>query len=373
MGFITYFPLSENPILLNTSGSLDQQLWQQLVMLRHGKRQKHMAAPKATAPWIDQAQTYFLDASRSNWRSGGLLYYYSFLNLAKAFLVGKRVVTYKALNETSIYHGLAADLQPISNITKFEVEVYPPTYQNRKNVFSILCETVTGEQWPHKKKVKIKVADIAGYCHDISAELLKLFGISGKIILTQSMIRKMGENVWFEMVVPQSTSSTVKKQVPNWKLEEIPASRLNENDKNDWLLSFRRTAVSLSNTVVLRSPKHQIDEPQKDDGFCSIALETKKHFAKYAVPTVEENSNFPQWMFIPKVNLLGSEIRWHPLLSDYFMAFVLSTILRYQPQLLNPKNPDCFLAEAWCQQSALSTLRHFLILMSQPPIRIETY
>ena len=38
-------------------------------------------------PFVEQAKFYYLDAHKSDWRSGGLLYYYSFLNLAKAYLI----------------------------------------------------------------------------------------------------------------------------------------------------------------------------------------------------------------------------------------------------------------------------------------------
>ncbi|MBT3713463.1 MAG: hypothetical protein HN736_19235 [Anaerolineae bacterium] len=74
MGFIVHFPLKKNPTILSTTNQLVPQIWQELVMVRYLK-QKGISAPKATAPWIDQAKTYFIDATNADWRSAGLLYY----------------------------------------------------------------------------------------------------------------------------------------------------------------------------------------------------------------------------------------------------------------------------------------------------------
>ena len=74
---------SENaPKKLITQNTFVEQAWQELIMLRHVKGQKHISSPKLIASWIDQAHIYYSDSTHSDWRSAGLLYYYSFLNLA---------------------------------------------------------------------------------------------------------------------------------------------------------------------------------------------------------------------------------------------------------------------------------------------------
>jgi len=374
VAFIIYLPFGQNaPITLRTSNALLDQLWQELVMLRYLKKPRNIGARKAITPWIDQSKTYFLDASRADWRSSGLLYYYSFLNLAKAFIVAKRLLTYKLLDTTAIFHGLRAELQSISELTEFEIQIFPPTYKGCNNVFSYYYEAVTNQKWPYQDKVTITVADIAGYCSDISAELLSLYKIDHKIIRSQSLIRDINKQSWFEMLVPRLNVNVVKKHLPAWLLEEISPSGFSGNDKDDWLLSLRRTAASLRSHVCLRGPKKAYGESNKSETLSSVATEATKQLQPYALPTVYEQADSPQWLFIPELDLLGKAIKWHPLLSDYLIAFVLSTILRYQPQLLDPKSFNCFLAEAWCRQSAVTALRYFLMLFTSPPIRIETY
>lgn len=374
MAFIIYLPLGQNaPITLRTSNALVNQLWQEFIMLRHINQPRNIRSRKAITPWIDQSKTYFLDASQADWRSSGLLYYYSFLNLAKAFIVAKRLLTYKLLNTTAIYHGLRADLQSINELTEFEIQIFPPTYKGCNNVFSYFYEAVTNQKWPYQDKVAITVADIAGYCSDISAELLSLYKIEHKTVISQSLIRDSKNQSWFEMLVPYQNVKIITKHLPTWLLEEISPSSFSGDDKNDWLLSFRRTAASLRGHICLRGPKKPYKESNRSAILASVAEEATRQLKPYALPTVYEQADSPQWLFIPELDLLGKPIKWHPLLSDYLIGYVLSTILRYQPQLLNPKSHNYFLAEAWCSQSAITALRYFLMLFTRPPLRIETY
>lgn len=54
-------------------------------------------------------------------------------------------------------------------------------------------------------------------------------------------------------------------------------------------------------------------------------------------------------------------MKWHPMLSDYLFAFMLSSVLRYKPHLFQIDSKDAFISEAWSNQSAFSALRYFLM------------
>src|SRR5215212_6152805 len=203
------------------------------------KGNKHISSPKLIASWIDQAQTYYLDAVHCDWRSAGLLYYYSFLNLAKAFLVGKKKFSYKALDTTSVNHGLSANLQYISSLSDFELQVYPPKVGSSKNVFSSFYEIVCGSKWPYTDKFTIKLGDIMGYCDDISLELSRLYGISKTIIRTQSLHREIEGEMWFEMIVHKDQIDIVKNQFSEWNLQFLTLDQLSVVDREEWLSAFR--------------------------------------------------------------------------------------------------------------------------------------
>jgi len=374
MGFIVYFPYNQNaPTTLSTTNQLIPQLWQELVMLRYLKGQKHLAAPKAITPWVDQAKTYFLDASKSDWHSAGLLYYYSFLNLAKALLVSKRQFSYKALNTTSIYHGLQADLQNISLLVDYKFKIFPPKQGVRNNIFSHLYKVITGEKWLFGKEVEISVGDIVGYCQDISSECQNLFNIEHRMVQSQSLLRVSNNQIWFEMTTPISQIDIVKSSLPNWNLEKIMGRQMTEVDKSDWLLSLHKTGNFFSQACLLRGPKQTVaNDEMQNEAYNKVAIDSKEQLKRFfAVPPYEE-VNSPIWLFTPEIELGNKKLKWHPVLSDYLMAFVLSSILRYQPQILKHSTSNFFVAEAWCAQSAKSTLQYFLMEFTNPPLRIRT-
>ncbi|MFC1876621.1 YaaC family protein [Thermodesulfobacteriota bacterium] len=377
MAFIHFSPLGKNsPILIHTSNSLTRQVWQELTTLRFENRRKIILAPKAIAPWVDQAKMYFLDATQSNWRSAGLLYYYSFLNLAKAYLVAKRTVSYKTLDTTSIYHGLQAGLQPLNYITDFEITIFPPTYQGRKNIFSMLYETIFAKQWPFDNPISVSLADIVGHCVDVSIELETLFNIKNRIIRTQSLIRFENNETWFEMAVEKANPEIVIQQIENMQLDIVKLDELTSTSRNDWRRALNVTAEILPQMIFLRGPKKSINQNDDKDlnlKATALALETTINFEVHSIPHVAVDTINKTWLFIPNVSISGKSFLWHPVLSDYLFAFALSSILRYQPQFLDPTSRNYLFSEAWCSQSALSTARYFLMLFTEPPIAIKTY
>jgi hypothetical protein len=372
MGFMINNPLGKkNPRIIITTNKLMDQLWQEMVMLRYLKGKEKVYASKSISPWIDQAKTYFLDASRSDWRSAGLLYYYSFLNLAKALLVVKKLFTFKSLNTISIYHGLRTDLQDITNLTDFEFEILPAKQNNRNNIFPYLYKAITNQDWPFPNVVTVRVGDIAAYCEDISFEMFRLFKIKSRVLRLQSLLRINNNQVWFEMAVPTPQIDIIKSHFPEWNLESIDSNRITEEDKMDWLLSVNRPSNTFGQISFLRSPKQASDNVNTT--LRNVSNEAASYFEKYAWPNFHEKPEKFVWDFYSNITLSSSEINWHPVLSDYLMAFVLSSILRYQPQLLRIGTPNWFIAESWCSQSALTALRYFLAMFTYPPLHIETY
>jgi hypothetical protein len=372
MGFIVFSPLGKKNLrIARTTNRLVDQLWQELVLLRYLKGKEKVNASKSISPWIDQAKTYFLDASRSDWRSAGLLYYYSFLNLAKALLVVKKSFTYKSLNTISIYHGLRADLQNVANLTDFKFEICPAQQRGRNNIFPYLYKVMTNRDWPFTNAIVVQVADIGAYCEDIGVEFSRLFNIEPKVLSLQSLLRIENNQSWFEMAVPTAQMDTIKAHFPDWNLESIDSAQISEADKTDWLLSLHHPANFFGNIGLLRSPKQTSDNLNKT--VKTVAKEATSYLEDYVLPNFHEKPETATWDFCPNITLNSVEIKWHPMLSDYLMAFVLSTILRYQPQLLHIGTPNCFVAEGWCSQSAPTVLRYFLTMFTNPPLHIETH
>jgi YaaC-like Protein len=352
---------------LRTSGNLVDQLWQEFEMLRHLNSVTHLSDVKEIAPWIDQAKIYFQDGVKSDWRSAGLLYYYSFLNLAKAYLVAKNRFTFASLDTTSIYHGLKADLQPVNQIIDYKIAIYPPTSKGKggirvSNVFSHFYEIVIGETWPFSKEIEVKVSDYLAYSYDIASELNNIYGLSRSVFPVQSLFRKEADELFFEMLVEDLGTTIIQKQIFSIPLEILSLGQLSDKDKECWKLGFGHTPHIFVNHKLLRT------RSVKETEYSSFCSEIDIAFEKYAFPPPTIINNFLHWEFIPEIVLGGKSLKWHPILSEYLFSFVLGTILRYQPQLLKPQSPESFLASAWCKQSSITALRHFLMLFTKPSI-----
>jgi len=161
--------------------------------------------------------------------------------------------------------------------------------------------------------------------------------------------------------------------LPGWQLEEVLASKITQADQGDWLFSLHRTLSSFKDYSFLRTAKRPFDIARENGTLKALADEAADFLKDFVLATVYEQEYSPTWLFVRKINLAGKDLNWHPLLSDYLIAFVLSTILRYQPELLEPTSKTYFLAEAWCNQAPVTAIRYFLMLFTNPPLRIMTH
>jgi hypothetical protein len=367
-----HFPLrGKESIHASTSGDIVEQIWQELEMLRHLKYAEHLHDKESIVPWVDQAKTYFQDGVKSNWRSAGLLYYYSFLNLAKAYLVAKQKFTYNALNTSSIYHGLHAELQDIQNVAEYKVTVHPPESKRIKgkscsNVFSLLYEAITGEKWPFSKIIEINVTDFIGYSTDIATEIKALYDLEHSLFQVQSMFRKVEDEWFFEMLIESSGAKILQSHLFSIPIQVVPNENISDLDATHWNLGFNTTPIHFKACKFLRT--RRIKESELD----ILISEIDNALDGCTFPSTQTSPGFLHWLFVPMITLGGETIKWHPILSEYLFSFVMSTILRYQPQLLKNESSNSLLAAAWCKQSAITTLRYFLMFFTKPSVTMNS-
>lgn len=270
MAFIKYSPYGKRkPHDLVTTTDRELQLWQELTMLRHCTT-NGIYGKAVTAPYIDQAKIYYHDARASNWKSAGLLYYYSFLNLAKAIIVSKRGLSGAYMKSTSIYHGLSSEPQNISEIVDFSINIHPPESNNKKNIFSLFYKKITNQEWPFNSTVSLIIRDVVGYCIDISHELANFYGTSGKCVTLQSLIREVGNSIWFEVPVPNHYLTVINDFLGETAIDSKTFEQLDYTDKHDWLIAHERTAASLRNHTIIRMGREEINQIEDHN--------TKKYF-----------------------------------------------------------------------------------------------
>lgn len=373
MAFINYTPYGDkNPTDVWTSTNKEIQIWQELTMLRYIDDPNSIYAKETTASYIDQAKIYFLDAANSNWRSAGLLYYYSFLNLAKAYLLTNQIVEENTIRSTNIYHGLTSAPQNPDNIINFEIQIHPPGQNSNRNVFAYFYQTLIQEPWPFNNNITVKIEEVVAYCDDISHEFNNFYSIPKENIDVLSLTRKDNSHWWFEMLVPNFKKEIVIKNL-NSCIDSVKAfNELTSLDKSDWLTAHNITGVQFQNQSLFIIGNRPFTVLNENEQYNQMIREVNNHFKGFILPTPSHNFELNlYWHFIPKITINNKQLKWHPLLSNYLFAFMLSSVLRYQPHLFPTNSKDAFMAEAWCNQSASTSLRYFLLELTKNNIRLN--
>ncbi|XDD41649.1 YaaC family protein [Leptospira sp. WS60.C2] len=370
--FIKFQPSLKPLMDLYTSNSIYDQLWQEFISIRHSKSQKKIKSKKSISPWIDQSKIYFLDAHRSNWKSAGLLYYYSFLNLAKAFIVGKGKTSAKLMRSLSFYHGLSSLPQIPKNLSEFEIEIHP-TNTNKKtgNIFSIFYKELTGKQWPFKTKIAIKLKEIMAYSPEVSTEINQLYSINRGIINIQSLLLFDKSDCWFQFCVPNYEKNRIQTCINNSSYTVSTFLKLPSTEKQHWLDAYNLSFSESSNYLFFTRVKRSYNNLPINEVINQETVYIAKEFSNNYSPYWNSVRGEKEWLFIPQINLNGNSLVWSPLLTDYLIAFALSTQLRYYPHLFPNDSADSFFAESWCNQAAITALRNFLIIFTEPSIRLN--
>ena len=371
MRFIKYIPFgNKQPIDITSTSDKEIQIWQELSMLRHIVA-GGIYGKKVIAPYIDQAKTYYLDSCSSHWKSSGLLYYYSFLNLAKAFIVTKRAVSASYLKSTSIYHGLQSNPQNINRLPDFTINIHPTNANNKKNIFSIFYEKLVNQRWPFRNTISIRMEEVIGYCNEISHELSNFYTINGATELMQSIYREDNNNMWVEFVVSNSFLTDFSNYIGPTIGTITALNQLTDRDVEVWLRAHNRTKASFQNSSIVRVGQLPYNQNNRNAQYVQLKTNVEALFKEYILPLPMIDSNYDFWQFVPKVTLQGAQLLWHPLLSDYLFSFMLSTILRYYPHVFSKDDQNSFIGEAWCNQSSITTMRYFLMAFTNPPLRMN--
>ena len=375
MSHVRYNPLgSTSPYDITTTSDSVKQLWQELTMIRHRGAQG-LYGKVVTAPFIDQAKIYYQDACKSHWKSAGLLYYYSFLNLAKAYIISRRAVSGNKMKSISSYHGLSARAQSPNDFIDFELEVHPPTSSGgTKNIFSLFFEKFTGQNWPFSQAITISIRDVISYSDEISHEIHTFHTISGSNFLLQGIIRLDNTHIWYEIVCPDGYVPVLQNNLGPAINLITPHANLSKADKDEWQLAYNKPVISFRGHSLVRINQLAYTEENKGRQFALLQHNIVDTFSKRVLPLPAFDFNtitFNSFKFVPYISIHGKNFGWHPFLSNYLISFALSTVLRYYPHMFKDGSKDSFLAEAWCNQSPVSSLRYFLMSFSNHKIRLD--
>lgn len=294
--------------------------------------------------FIRQARTFY-DAARSlQYRAGVLMYYYSFLNLAKAYIS----LSDPDFFSNPVVHGLK---HPFKSGKLSTQSVY---VDRRFGVFQKLYKTTTNIKIPFQ--TKLDVVPLLGYCSDISHEYRTAgYGEPRRaLVKSRSMTNNKDKTAWpaiavenfevlspykqaltdfhnyFEQVEPNKHAFTQCFNLHAW---ELPYYSFFESKTTYSFIGSDMIPMPQMTQDVYNAIKNLFMSNPYDDGF-NFVLTTPL-----------------------KKNL---QIPFNEPLAIYVVMFYLGSLVRYHPDYLEKllDSKDAWILERFSNSSTITFLRH---------------
>jgi len=367
---------------LNTSGlssnkSLEDEIWAQIDYLHTvtDAREKFLKSKGITdgaeitnigselSAYLTQAKNFYMHAKNSDYRSAALLYYYSFLNLAKAIIVLKE----PSLAGKRFNHGLRRQK------TKGSLEKLSMTLSNTNpsqvNVFSEFYKIVYGK--PFIFGVEINLMDLFSYCSSITLEYEDIAEKPNRISTVRYVIaidasRKKSWNLiavhdWNKQM---SYGNSYKRFLKDFEKVNVPSL-------------YRQSQFEIKGPaygVSFFEAKKEIDFifNESIDWFrCRNDLHTT---LEGLYQTSVYNAEISGFEMVAPIDD-NSDIRLNEITSTYMAMYYLSEIVRYDPSLfdgdMSINTKDGWLIKAFIDQAPETFLYRSLSLLKDDDILYE--
>ena len=273
--------------------------------------------------FIRQGKTFFESAESLEYRAQPLFYYYSFLNLAKAYLCIRNPSIFNKNNK--LYHGLVHNHKK----TIFTDQ----TIKTDNGVFKYLYEQLTEN--PIKKGTTLNISSLFGYIPEIGYEhSLAEYGAMKTLVGKSKIVSNESEGHW-----PLLAIHINDELFKNVKYFERIFSSFDQIDMPKKFANeiFNINAASMNQFVFLQGKKTYKEGPSGN--ILSIALETI-NIVKNCVKPMDIKTEYDFYIFMPlKRNM---QIDFNDILASYVIMYYLGSLVRYHPEylesLLNSKH-----------------------------------
>jgi hypothetical protein len=341
---------------LDTDGQFDDELW---ILLEYYSEvedmgKKHLASlgvPKVKLSktfkhfqsYIRQAKNYYFSAEELHPRSAGLLYYYCFLNLAKAFIVQND----PSIGGVKIGHGVSCLSKDFSKIRNQTVKVL-----TGNDVFQRYYSIYFGVSI---KQMSLNINELFRYCTDISYQC-DLAGIGSRKVepcLYVHLVNKGEKTGWpvlgipnFEAVrkYPKSLSELYK----NFEQIDIP-----EHDAREF---FDTSNFVLSRFTFLQS-KQAFN--WIGDNIPPI-LESRDLVLNSLKGMLQTNYFEDDYSFLLSLPYkINNQIPMDETIAIYLVMFYLSNLVRYNPSYLEKllSKKEAWLIDSFVRSCSTTFLR----------------
>lgn len=307
---------------------------------RHGVSRKtnRSAIARNLRLYIQQASDFYQAAKSAKANTAPLIYYYSFLNLAKAVCEMQNPNFHR---KTECYsHGLTWRPDP-RNVVNFPRE---KVILVRRGVWHALWESLTRQPCPAANPTPISVQKLFSYCHEVSAEYLSLFGLHPSdvdLLEPGTFYDEKAREVWLRFSIRRQELLFTRLSAPTLIAQmEIPGTRYLEVKSTDERF---RTFESTAKKIARRQEPPEALRPE------IVGLNLFAHFGYNR----ELEYSFPLQRSLP--------LRLPQLVISYTLLFWLGSLVRYDPHSVHElvDSPFWILIDGFMSQSRLWLLELF--------------
>lgn len=300
--------------------------------------------------YIQQASAFYEAASASKPNTAPLLYYYSFLNLAKG-LCELRNPRFHGRNEC-YKHGLSWRPDPLKIVdpTKDVISI------TQRGVWHVLWESMTLKPYPAPNSTRIRIKNLLQFCPEISVETELVCGSDNRLIeMVEPLLLHDADKkqAWIRFSVYRQQLTELKLTGPKFMamLSSAGASFQEVQSTKNYLRTFEQgTPVSFKNLDEVRGLL-------QTDIVALNAFTFMESNAKltYAIPDQRKlKFNMPQ------------------LLVLYSILFWLGSLVRYDPHSVDAllDSPYWTMIDGFMSQSRLWLLEQFEWALYQAETRL---
>ena len=292
---------------------------------------------------LRQAKSFYEAAEVLHPRASPLNYYYSFYNLAKAYIF----LSDPAYVVGRPHHGLTYHHKPGSLSKQFVI--------TRDGVFPKLYKLVTGENVGNK--TPLNIVNLLGYSSDVGAEYqIGGFGVSKLVRCNFAITINQQANNCTPVLAchnyqPIEKFSKSLKTFSNY-FEEVETDNRVTRELFDVLAEFKSDYKFFeSKNVYPLAPNGGVPVP--------MIVEDTHAAIKYFF---ESNSYSDVTDFFMAAPLrINHQIPMREILSIYLIMFYLCSLVRYRPDYLEKlyASKDAWIIERFTQSAPITCLRHF--------------
>jgi hypothetical protein len=341
------FPHPFNKQVLTCSGSVRDEILASIDMyaeikdggmelLKANGHQNLSEAYLRFQAYIRQAKTFYEAADALHHRAGALIYYYSFLNIAKALIFLKN----PAFVDHNLHHGIKSR-PTIGSLGEQHIQI------TQDGALQRFYKLVTGQEIAG---AKLKVADLLGYCSDVQYEYVRLkygepVSFPCRLVIGLDRDQKHAFSLIAVLNGQHPAFENLRNYIEN-NFEEVEIAKGAARDM------FGMLAEEMATTRFFESKKEWVS-PATSEILTNDVASLLSNLISYNPFNDDRLFVINHPITTPKIAPMQE------LIAIYCSMYFLSSLVRYRPELLEAmlSTKDAWLIERFIKSAPLTFLR----------------